>query len=188
MLPADILCPFWLWSGLSVTKYRSHEVETFCRLLECSIPFRKVITCFKIPHTLGDNHSQSLKTLFKIFPKLPKLRYMLTYSLNLPQINQIAETSKIYQKLRFYFFFKFCFLSMQKRYQGMISPFGPQSNKFSHAFSIVKDRPLYLSFSIPPCENSSFSLSFIGPMRVEIMQTCTQLTQEQEFEETHFKK
>ena len=35
-----------------------------------------------------------------------------------------------------------------------------QSNYSSHDIFIVKDRPLYLNFSIPPCENSSISLEF----------------------------
>lgn len=48
-----------------------------------------------------------------------------------------------------------------------------QSNISSHAFSSVKDRPLYLNFSIPPCEKSSFSLGLIGPMRIKLMWTCT---------------
>ena len=51
------------------------------------MPFQQDHSCFKIPYTLGDIQSLSLKTLLGHAKICPKLQYMLIYSQNLFKIN-----------------------------------------------------------------------------------------------------
>jgi hypothetical protein len=77
-------------------------------------------------------------------PKLPKFAKICP---NLPK----DETLKFHQKLRFQYFPK----KKKSMYRGgnracfHRSDF--QSKNFSYAIFIVKKRPLYVNFSIPPC-------------------------------------
>jgi hypothetical protein len=72
---------------------------------------------------------------------------------NLPK----NKTLKHHQKLRFYYFSKIIIFTCRKGTRACFHCLDFQSKNFSYAIFLVKKRPLYVNFSIPPCGNWWFS-------------------------------
>ena len=85
-------------------------------------------------------------------PKLPKTAKTAICP-KLPK----DKTLKFHQKSRFYFFSKIKISMYRAGTRACFHRLDFQSKNFSYAICIVKNRPLYVNFSIPPCGNWWFS-------------------------------
>jgi hypothetical protein len=66
------------------------------------------------------------------------------------------RTLKYHQKLRFYFFSTYKKSCIWRLHKSIHSPFEFSIQLFFKCLFIVKKRPLYVNFSIPPCKNNFF--------------------------------
>jgi hypothetical protein len=83
-------------------------------------------------------------------PKLPKSAQICQ---NLPK----DETLKFHQKSRFYYFSKIKICMCRGGTRACFHPSDFQSKNISYAIFLVKKRPSYVNFSIPPCGKGFFS-------------------------------
>jgi hypothetical protein len=95
-------------------------------------------------------HALSHSLCNKFCPKLPKTAKICQ---NLPK----GETLKYHQKSRLWSFSKIKFCTCRRGTRACFYRLDFQFKNFLYVFFIVKKRPLYVNFSIPPCGKWFFS-------------------------------
>ena len=108
----------------------------------------KVMRFLRFQPKLG--HAISHCQCSKNCPKLPKTAQICQ---NLPK----DETLKFHQKSRFCYFSKIKICTCRGGTRACFHRLDFQSKNFASAIFIVKKRPLYVNFSIPPCGKWFFS-------------------------------
>jgi hypothetical protein len=106
----------------------------------------KVMRFLRFQLMLG--HAASHCQCSKICPKLPKITQICQ---NLPKVWNSAKKS------RFQYFSRIKICTCRRGTRACFHCSDFQSKNFSYAIFIVKKRPLYVNFSIPPCKKWFFS-------------------------------